>query len=701
MSCLTATNCVAVGSATRGAFVAIGNPSKWTLAQLRYFPIDVASGSTLTLTTLECLTSSFCVGFGRDGNQHLVTIEGDPTQWKSSSLRLLSGQATENAVITGISCVTQTFCVAVGYYDPLVDETIAIVGNPANWDYQDFRYAAPNTPLSAHFQGALRSVSCVSQTSCVAVGTDSNYQPLVLQGDPMTWPTTGSRVVDLTSTNLGGMDLQAVKCTSAMDCVAFGTAGSGFASFSGDPSSWSSGTVQSTALVSSLGGGALLDSAMCPTMNFCAGIGSGNNYQRFFVSGDPTHWESSTVSLESIKAPIGSGNWQMADVSCADSTMCAASGFSGTAEPLVLAGAPSRWSQAIANEIVLPGRYGAALGTMSLSCFNSTSCSTLGFDDQGEYAEVTGNPKGWAAATARSIPTSVATNNWIASISCGAATSCLFVGSSADNGLLVQSGSPNTISGSTWKKITFGPAFGSNVQLGGSSCVSATMCVVVGYAGNGNGVVYAGNPTSFSASRIRQIVAPSNAGSLSLSSVDCASLTWCVAVGRTQNGLAVVSGNPATWTKADVRSIAFPSSAGGAESTQVTCVSTSNCAIVGGSVQGSEFSTTGNPATWTLSHIRFIHFAPLGQSLFVKSLACATLSSCIAVGSTTSENAWISAGNPATWTSAQMVTPSWEKTMSGVSSLVVNEVGGTFIVMGSSDAGVFEVSAPTLNSLVK
>jgi len=119
-------------------------------------------------------------------------------------------------VLNSVSCVSASDCVAVGYTDigNYVYETLVMVWDGSVWSI----VSSPNAGTS---NDALTSVSCVSASECVAVGytfAGSAFETLVMVWDGSVWS------IVVPSLNAGTSDnvLVSVSCVSASSCVAVG-----------------------------------------------------------------------------------------------------------------------------------------------------------------------------------------------------------------------------------------------------------------------------------------------------------------------------------------------------------------------------------------------------------------------------------------------------------------------------------------------
>ena len=124
---------------------------------------------------------------------------------------------TNNNYLNELSCVSATSCVAVGAYKNTgnVYRTLIESWNGASWT----RTSSPNGGTDYN---ALWSVSCTSATSCIAVGfydnTSNVYRTLIESWNGTDWTR-------LSSPNVGAIHnfLWAVSCVPAAPCTAVGS----------------------------------------------------------------------------------------------------------------------------------------------------------------------------------------------------------------------------------------------------------------------------------------------------------------------------------------------------------------------------------------------------------------------------------------------------------------------------------------------
>jgi hypothetical protein len=247
--------CMAVGWVPNGstcagpAFAEVWRGGRWSSVHVPN-PAAVCTG----LEGVACVDTSWClaVGLQEAGHGGVVLAE----IWNGHDWRVtqpVTPAGTIGEVLSGVSCVSRTACMAVGDSSNGVDETLAEFWNGSRW-----RMLAPlsdeswfgsvscssaeqcaavgvsgiNPPdesaLAAHWDGArwasrstaqtladgdeageFAGVSCPAQDFCMAVGYGSGS---IVE----TWDGTGWRPIP----SPPGQQFDAVACGSAVSCIA-------------------------------------------------------------------------------------------------------------------------------------------------------------------------------------------------------------------------------------------------------------------------------------------------------------------------------------------------------------------------------------------------------------------------------------------------------------------------------------------------
>ncbi len=164
VSCVTSVFCMAVGDGGQtelGESTPISQSSIWNGATWTSLPMPtVASAEAAYLTSVSCVTTSFCVGVG--GADFAGTYAPLIEQWNGSAWSVVQATAgSTSSTLSGVSCTSTSFCMAAGTNgnDPVVDQW-----NGSTW-----------TPTTLSFPGVFSSCS-----SCAASSVMSCADSLVL-----------------------------------------------------------------------------------------------------------------------------------------------------------------------------------------------------------------------------------------------------------------------------------------------------------------------------------------------------------------------------------------------------------------------------------------------------------------------------------------------------------------------------------------
>ena len=174
VSCATARFCMAVGDASRGA-KAMPSPSyrdttlaeRWDGSRWRIIPAPSPAHASV-FTGVSCPSPTVCVAVGSSGSGARTLAE----RWNGVRWAV---QRTPNighigySALTAVSCATPANCMAVGTYNA------GIFGIAEHWDGSRWtirRLPVPPLPPGEEPLVLPVSVSCVSVTACVTVGSN-------------------------------------------------------------------------------------------------------------------------------------------------------------------------------------------------------------------------------------------------------------------------------------------------------------------------------------------------------------------------------------------------------------------------------------------------------------------------------------------------------------------------------------------------
>ena len=185
LACISAGNCVAVGdyqyqggSGKPEAFIATQRRGRWSRAFVPALPANASPTASNQLEGVSCLRIGYCAAIGnyRDlaGNEQIVAlakpVAGHWGQGVEVTAPVQAGSAPR-AFMEGISCTAPGACVAVGPYDSGTNElAMGAVELTGTWR----RAVSLRLPPNANGTfAALRSISCTTAGSCLAVGAYS------------------------------------------------------------------------------------------------------------------------------------------------------------------------------------------------------------------------------------------------------------------------------------------------------------------------------------------------------------------------------------------------------------------------------------------------------------------------------------------------------------------------------------------------
>jgi hypothetical protein len=324
ISCHTATFCTAVGdyfprpqSLQTSTLIEAWNGNAWTVVP------SPSSGGQNNLAGISCVSAGFCSAVGDHSQSLGAQVKTMVETWDGSTWSIVpSPNHASGSTLTGVSCVSTRFCVAVGYYPPGVSgnhKTLIEAWDGSTWSI------VPSPSKGTHRASVLDGVSCVSAGSCTAVGSDSNANggpasTLIEAWDGSTWSI-------VPSPNAGSSDsLNGVWCGTASSCTAVGDA---FTHSTGvdatlveawDGSTWS--IVPSP----SKGASDTLYGVSCGSPGACTAVGTAG--KQTLVEA----WNGSTWSIASSPSPsTGSNHFNfLGGVSCVAATCTAAGSYGHT-----------------------------------------------------------------------------------------------------------------------------------------------------------------------------------------------------------------------------------------------------------------------------------------------------------------------------------------------------------------------------------
>ncbi len=618
-----------VAGALAGSSTAFGSPAAaatpaaapaWEVAES---PDATIPGGEIRAVSCSAADACTAVGtdLGADGINVTLAERWNGKAWKRQPTPNPAEDTTPDvrAKLLGVSCPAANFCLAVGTYVLNPDTlSFAEIWNGRSWTERGI-------PVPAGTEsGGLDEVSCVSATFCAAVGSDT--APFAGGGQTLaaTWNGTGWHVQATPSPAGDVVSLAGVSCVTAKFCEAVGGTPAAFAEqwngtswkLQGAPGAQGAKSVScvSVKFCEAVGPGTAdgwhgrswraqpvpdsnvgFDGVSCASASFCEAVGDSTGSQ---VSA-AIRWNGTRWTAQSTPIPASAQTTELIAVSCASATSCEAGGFSSaqqfatTGTALAQAWNGTSWKL---QPAVSPG--GATDNTLhAVSCATASFCEAVG-----EWSDGTGNQVGLAQRWTGSawVLQAVPGGDSLFGVSCVSATFCEAVGAGAEQW-----------NGTSW---TAQSRPGPDVQSQSVSCVSISFCMAV----DGFGQVTLWDGSAWSADS-------TVTGFSDVSSVSCASASDCEVVGEGPTGQNAAKWDGGTWT---AQSTPGPVNT---LLSAISCPAADACEAVG-SLNGedpTELAEKWNGATWTLQHPPSP--APEVAALF-ESVWCTAADSCTAVG---------------------------------------------------------------------
>ena len=467
--CQSSGFCMAVGSSLSGSGDEVSLTEDWKGSKWTIVATPVPKGSIENLLSgVSCASPSSCTAVGSDetetGAQASLAEGWNGKKWSIEVTPTVAGAT--GTLLSGVSCASASTCVAAGNTTTTASPSSALA---EGWNGRAWSVQAISTPLSL-VPASLSGVSCVSNSSCVAVGSDEFGNPISETWNGKAWTFNPS------SLGLGGGSLSRVSCTSPTACIAVGQSNSG-APLAGE---WNGKTWKALGTAPEQG---TLIGVSCISSSFCMAVGVTINESTGVPGGLAETWNGKSWVAIASPSPAGSQETEILSVSCSSARSCAAVGVwydaAGEASPLTESWNGKTWtlkkSAGVAGEI---------LGLTGVSCSSATSCIATGypFNRLGSPAAFseTWNGSKWSAVT---IPTPVG-GAVLYGLGCASADSCVTVGGNG-TGALAEGWN-----GKTWsiEDTVNPPGSGETSYLNGVSCSTASSCTAVGDYVNSDGV---------------------------------------------------------------------------------------------------------------------------------------------------------------------------------------------------------------------
>jgi hypothetical protein len=331
-------------------------------------------------------------------------------------------------IISGkISCGTPNSCLAVGDNVSKSGDLAQVV---SAWNGTAWRSVPVPTPKPTVAVINLAAVSCKSATSCVVVG---GYLTLAGVGAErpyaLTWngksltPTAAPPVPK----NGGLASLTGVSCISVTSCVAVGDSRGGAGPLMMETWNGAKWTLQ-TASIPGGARSAYPGAVSCHFLTFC--VVAGESYSS--IAGAPAmllaRWNGKVLTAMKAAVPAGAANVTLNDVSCPSATFCAAAAFSANRLGTSTFGFAEMWNGTswTADKVTSP-KGGAEL--YGVSCRADASCVAVGSAGPSAATKATALSFKGKTWTAQNVPgPSTGTSSDFFGVNCLRANQCVAIG---------------------------------------------------------------------------------------------------------------------------------------------------------------------------------------------------------------------------------------------------------------------------------
>jgi hypothetical protein len=353
-------------------------PTTWSVAPSPNYP---GVGFLSQLDSVSCVGSAFCMAVGSAVNDGFIQTLGE--EWNGSSWSLVTtpNPPSDNAAdLQSVSCVSASYCVAVGYAgttegtaSPLIE-----VWNGSTWSIYPAMLPLPPGGL----WGQLYGVSCVSTSFCTAVGTwETGAQvptAYAVTSNGGTWSLSGA-LAEGNSQVLGS-----VSCTSVSSCTAVGYLNGPSASPFAEQFDGSSWTVTLDSFYNPANGwnGGELSSVSCAVAKGCMAVGF---YHGSSANGAYGQWWNGTTWTPMYVRGLSALQFSsLASVSCEPAVGCSAAGQIGNSR--LVQNLVANWTSSSGfSQVTTPSPNANESNEASgISCVTYIACIVVGTNNPGK-----------------------------------------------------------------------------------------------------------------------------------------------------------------------------------------------------------------------------------------------------------------------------------------------------------------------------
>jgi hypothetical protein len=312
VSCPSSSDCTAAGQGNgAGTPFTLGErwrDGRWSIEAV-LSPVGAAENQ---LNGIACPATDRCVAVGTVGPTRGV-VSTEALAWNGTAWRLQHIPTLPGAGLNGVTCASETDCVAVGGSNagPLAEHW-----NGKTWAIQ------PTPNPSSQPQNALIGVACPTSAACIAVGAtfDASGNPTGTFAER--WNGTNWKLQRTPTQHTPGGLLASVWCQSATACIATGGTNAGTLAERLSGTTW---TVQRTPNPPDTQGDSF-NSVSCTSLSACTGVG-----MAFAPGGFPPQtlaerWNGARWRIQPTPLLPGIGDLSNFSVACPAPSVCIAAG---------------------------------------------------------------------------------------------------------------------------------------------------------------------------------------------------------------------------------------------------------------------------------------------------------------------------------------------------------------------------------------
>jgi len=400
VSCTSATACTAVGSDTgsqgypEATLAEAWNGTTWAVQPTS----GPDQGQLMWLAGVSCTSATACTAAGYNGAAAGVTLAEawNGTAWATQPTPSPTG--AQASALTGISCISATACTAVGN----ATNNAAIFGDVTLAErWNGIRWAVMPTPkvpgaITGYLaQSTLSTVSCTSVSACTAVGyyRAPNSSSGYFAGLAERWNGTKWAVQPL-PTSAEFSPLTGVSCMSATSCTAVGIYFTTTVPYRVLAERWN-GTRWAVEPAPNPAGSVTMGGVSCTSATACILVGSYESGDNQFTLAE--RWNGTSWAIQPTPNPAGSLQSYLTGVSCASATSCTAVGYaSGTTPGIVDVTLAEHWDGTKWAIQPTPNQNGPVNQLRGVSCTSATSCTAVGDGNISKVLAEAWNGTTWA-----------------------------------------------------------------------------------------------------------------------------------------------------------------------------------------------------------------------------------------------------------------------------------------------------------------